>query len=128
MHVIISLWMSKDDKKLLAANGHILQLHDATTGDRLWRWEPPNGRIRSAHFMSDGGVVVATDGDVTIVDAAGQTRSTVDLSKLDALGAGGGVLDDVIPLPGGGLAFAVIRQEVNFRPGQILKPMDLRLE
>ncbi|MFT5433017.1 MAG: dipeptidyl aminopeptidase/acylaminoacyl peptidase [Myxococcota bacterium] len=106
---VSALWMNHDGTRLLAANDHSLAVWNSA-GRRLWTWTPKSGPLRSAHFGDDGSVIAAVKGRILRV-SDGVASDLIAPKKLAALLAGPGTsrLDDVFPLPSGGVAFAIIR-------------------
>jgi hypothetical protein len=116
---VSTLWMNHDGTRLLAANAHSLAVWNSA-GRRLWSWTPQNGPLRSAHLGDDGTVVAAVKERIVRV-SDGVASDLIAPHKLAALLAGPGTsrLDDVFPLPNGGVALAIIRDAAR-RPLSVI--------
>lgn len=114
-----TLWMSKDNTRLLAATPLHVRMWDATTGESLWKINADD-TIRSAHFEHGSNeVIVATNTRVRRITDGAFGVSLIDGRAGRQLNFEGGNgekwLDDVLPLPGGGLAFALVHESRNGR-------------
>jgi hypothetical protein len=112
---IHTLWANADEQRIFAANDKRMRMWDAA-GRALWSWQPRGNRqLKSAQFGLDGQTVLASV-DRSIVRIDGGKARTIVREKLPKRRKSSDghawtravYIDDVQPLPGGGIAYMVV--------------------
>ncbi len=112
-----TLWLSPDESRLLASGPEEIVMLNASNGEEIWHWEAPDQAIVSARFDTDGSVL-ATAGRGAYRLRSGRAKKLFQ-TRMKAPGEDDVmlisrevVLDDLIPLGDGSIAYSVVRSRI----------------